>query len=327
MGHPPSHQRLLAIIETQNEIAGSTLDLEEIMALIVRRAHSLIDAEAAAFELVENRDLINRVASGSVGTLLGMRRPADQGFSGECLKTGEILNCTDASQDPRVDAEACRRMGIVSVLAVPVCRVTQPVGVLTVYSSAVGAFQYSDERTLDLLAGVLAAHLTRADNVLPGDGAALHDPLTGLPNRRAFEQRLGSEVARVRRHGGPLALCLLDLDDFQEVNDTLGHPIGDEVLRAVSRRLVDVRGEDTAFRVGGDEFAVIFAGIGEAGARTAVRRLETAIMSDPGCGGVEISWAVAELNGGDPSELLAAAKADLRDTKRGHQSWDAFWGD
>jgi len=327
MEHPPSHQRLLAIIETQNEIAGSTLDLEQIMALIVRRAQSLISAEAAAFELAEGRNLVHRAASGSVGTLLGIRRPADQGFSGQCLQTAEILNCTDASQDPRVDPEGCRSMGVVSMLGVPVRRASEPVGVLTVYSSAVGAFQYSDERTLDLLAGVLGAHLTRADNLLPGATEPLQDPLTGLPNRRAFEQRLGSEVARVRRHGGPLALCLLDLDDFQEVNDTLGHPIGDEVLRAVGRRLVHVRGEDTAFRVGGDEFAIIFSGIGDAGARIAVRRLETAIMSDPGCGGVEISWAVAELNGGDPAELLAAARADLRDTKPGHQSWDAFWGD
>lgn len=328
MGRPPSQERLLAIIETQNEIAASALELDAVLTMVVRRAQALIGSDAAVLELPENQEMVYRAASGTAEPLLGLRLPLNDSFSGQCLASGEILNCTDASKDPRVNREACRRMGAASILSVPVRRVIRPVGVLTVYSSIREAFHYADERTLDLLAGVVAAHLTHADNVPPLAKESLHDVLTGLSNRRAFEQRLGSEVARVRRHGGPLALCLIDLDEFQEVNDTLGYPVGDEVLRAVARRLERVRGEDIAFRVGGDEFAVIFSGIGEAGARKAVRRLETAILSDPGCGGVEISWAVAELEGGDPAELLAAAKAELRHTQRGRRhSRDSFWTD
>lgn len=328
MGQPPTQERLLAIIETQNEIAASALDLDAVMTLVVRRAQTLISAQAAVLELPEDREMVFRAASGAAEPLLGLRLPLDDSFSGQCLRDGEILNCSDSSNDSRVNREACRRMGAVSILCVPVRRAIRPVGVLTAYSSARGAFQYTEERTLDLLAGVMAAHLNRAERVPPIEREVLHDVLTGLPNRRAFEQRLGAEVARVRRHGGPLALCLIDLDDFQEVNDTLGHPVGDEVLRAVARRLERVRGEDIAFRVGGDEFAVIFSGIGETGARKAVRRLETAILSDPGCGGVEISWAVAELEGGDPAELLATVKADLRHTQRGRRpSRDSFWTD
>lgn len=328
VGRPPSQERLLAIIETQNEIAASALDVDAVMSLAVRRAQALIGADAAVLELPENNEMVWRGASGIAESLLGLRLPLHDSFSGQCLESGEILNCAEASQDPRVNKEACRRMGAVSILCVPVRRVLRPVGVLTVYSSSPSAFQFTDERTLDLLAGVIAAHLNHAERVPPAAKESLHDLLTGLPNRRAFEQRLGSEVARIRRHGGTLALCLIDLDDFQEVNDTLGHPVGDEVLRAVARRLERVRGEDIAFRVGGDEFAVIFSGIGETGARKAVRRLETAILSDPGCGGVEISWAVAELAGGDPAELLAAAKAELRHTQRGRrQTRDSFWSD
>ena len=328
MGSQPPQDRLLAIIETQNEIAASALELEAVMMLIARRAQELTGAEAAVLELPEENEMVYRAASGIAEPLVGLRLPLGDSFSGRCLHDGESLHCTDSREDPRVNREACRRMGAVSILCVPVRRVIRPVGVLTVYSGAPDAFGEADERTLDLLAGTVAAHLTFANQVPTATKEALHDVLTGLPNRRSFEQRLGSEVARIRRHGGTLALCLIDLDDFQEVNDTLGHPVGDEILRAVARRLERIRGEDIAFRVGGDEFAVIFTGIDEAGARKAVRRLETGILSDPGCGGVEISWAVAELEGGDPTELIAAAKAELRHTQRGRRhSKDSFWSD
>jgi diguanylate cyclase (GGDEF)-like protein len=156
----------------------------------------------------------------------------------------------------------------------------------------------------------------------------MHDVLTGLPDRTAFEHRLGSEVARIRRHGGQLAVSLLDLDAFQEINDTLGHAVGDEVLRGVAKRLSRVRGEDTAFRVGGDEFAIIFVGADAEGARVAARRLENNILADQGCGGVGVSWGVAELDGGDPAELMTTAEAELRDNKRARRrTRESFWND
>ena len=87
---------------------------------------------------------------------------------------------------------------------------------------------------------------------------AQEDPLTGLPNRRAFMRDLESELERTRRHGRPLALVLCDVDDLKHINDTHGHPGGDRALCAVARTLRDaLRAGDTAFRIGGDEFAVL----------------------------------------------------------------------
>ena len=91
---------------------------------------------------------------------------------------------------------------------------------------------------------------------------ASHDPLTGLPNRRLFQDRLEQAVARAHRRKSGVALLYLDLDGFKDVNDTLGHDVGDELLEATAGRLVaNVRAEDTVARLGGDEFGVILADV------------------------------------------------------------------
>ncbi len=91
---------------------------------------------------------------------------------------------------------------------------------------------------------------------------ANHDPLTDLPNRNLFNERLDQVLDRARRSGEAVALMFLDLDHFKDVNDTLGHQVGDELLREIGRRLVSsVRAEDTVARLGGDEFALIQVGL------------------------------------------------------------------
>ncbi|MHB1673656.1 MAG: diguanylate cyclase domain-containing protein [Acidobacteriaceae bacterium] len=87
---------------------------------------------------------------------------------------------------------------------------------------------------------------------------ALHDPLTSLPNRRLLEDRLTKSLERAERNGARVAVLLIDLDHFKLINDTYGHPVGDEVLRIVATRLqMRIRKADTVARVGGDEFMVV----------------------------------------------------------------------
>jgi len=87
---------------------------------------------------------------------------------------------------------------------------------------------------------------------------ARYDLLTGLANRYLFQENLGHSISRARRHGHSMALMFVDMDHFKNVNDTLGHPVGDDLLKAVAQRLVQgVRTTDTVARIGGDEFTVI----------------------------------------------------------------------
>lgn len=97
---------------------------------------------------------------------------------------------------------------------------------------------------------------------------ALHDALTGLPNRTLLEDRIEQAISAARRESGSIAVLYMDLDRFKEINDTLGHHFGDKILQYVASRVQAVlRESDTLARLGGDEFAILLPGVDEAGAR------------------------------------------------------------
>jgi diguanylate cyclase (GGDEF)-like protein len=120
-----------------------------------------------------------------------------------------------------------------------------------------------------LAAALLLGRLRRTSAMLEHSRAeasylAFHDALTGVPNRALFEDRLEQALAHMRRSGAMVALHYLDLDRFKHVNDTLGHPVGDELIKAVAQRLsACVSDVDTVARIGGDEFAIIQVGLAD----------------------------------------------------------------
>ena len=107
---------------------------------------------------------------------------------------------------------------------------------------------------------------------------AMHDTLTGLSNRRAFEQRMAQEMSHSRRYGTPLSLLLLDVDSFKAYNDGFGHPAGDEVLRILAN-VIRIQGRETDFfaRYGGEEFVIILPQTDAAGAGVVAERLRAAV--------------------------------------------------
>ena len=152
---------------------------------------------------------------------------------------------------------------------------------------------------------------------------ATRDPLTGLANRRVFEDALPRELARARRADVALSLVVLDIDHFKDVNDTHGHQVGDSVLRAVGTALDDnTKGFDVVARIGGDEFAVLLPGCRAADvvsvAERLRRRAETAVLGravtlSAGCATLADDMAVGD-------DLVAVADAGLYVAKRAGRS-------
>lgn len=165
------------------------------------------------------------------------------------------------------------------------------------------------------------------DQIRFSEHLAYHDALTGLPNRRLLQDRLLQAMAHADRANHKVAILLLDLDDFKEVNDTFGHRIGDSALQQVVARLSSrMRASDTLARTGGDEFTVISEVTNQQGARTLVSALESALVLPLKVEGkvvrtgISIGFALYPDDGSDPVELCATADRAMYATKRGGRS-------
>src|SRR5918995_81072 len=143
--------------------------------------------------------------------------------------------------------------------------------------------------TVTVLSGMARAGLTVVDRLRESDRRAVTDDLTGLGNRRHLVDRLHAAIDSAADADGVLALLLIDLDGFKELNDTLGHHAGDQVLRQIGPRLAHIlRADDTLARLGGDEFAVVLAPGDEATASAAGLRLRAALERPFEVGGIRV---------------------------------------
>jgi diguanylate cyclase (GGDEF)-like protein len=238
------------------------------------------------------------------------------------------------------------------MIVVPLRTGTGVEGVLKVLSFQANTFDDQDVDTLRLIAGEIAAsmrtaaefeakqalladrtrvaeELARANSEL--EHRALHDALTGLPNRVLFQDRLEQTMRSTRRGDSSMALFLLDLDRFKEVNDTLGHEAGDILLQQVAVRLQNaLRESDTIGRLGGDEFAIILPAIDAKGAAQVAERIHCVLEQPLTLEGhqidVEASIGIAlfPAHGEDSGTLLRHADAAMYEAKRADQGYCVF---
>jgi diguanylate cyclase (GGDEF)-like protein len=182
--------------------------------------------------------------------------------SGECLcgqavATGEIIVSTNSHGDPRHN-NCCSRGAPHGHVVLPLKAAERVVGVLTLYTRAEVEV---DRRTLNLLATIgsqIGIAIENARLYEETKNSSLHDPLTGLANRRFMEIQLEKGFEAAKRYGERLSVILLDIDHFKRFNDDNGHPEGDRLLRKLAGILSrEMRGSDHAFRYGGEEFLLI----------------------------------------------------------------------
>jgi diguanylate cyclase (GGDEF)-like protein len=311
-------RRLLEIIQAQGEIASGDLDQDRAMQVIVDRVPHLIGADGALIDSPDGDRLVFRAGSGVDPQVIGWEYPREASLSGRALERRAVLISSDTKLDNRVESDTCQKLGARSLLCAPLVHHDEELGSLTAFAARPYAFDQGDREAIGLLGRSLAAHLHHAAGFSLASHQSRHDHLTGLQNRRAYEMRLEKETAVAKRRGEDLALCLLDLDRFKAVNDRFGHVAGDEVLRAVARGFRKGRLHDEAFRIGGDEFAVVFPNCDKAAAGLAIRRmvddLDLGWLTARGISfGVSFGIAADEP---DPKALHAAADGQLTAAKR-----------
>lgn len=211
-------------------------------------------------------------------------------------------------------------------LAVPLADDGGRLGYLAVFTRETGrSFGESDLRSLEELAARAGPAIENARRFREARLLADLDPLTGLHNRRYFHETLAREVARAQRYGRRLAIVLLDLDGFKEINDRIGHLAGDAVLAETAARVsAAVRTADVTCRIGGDEFGVIVPESDLEQARQLGSRIQLAVSSHPVApvGRVRLWAGVSELQPQDDAvSLVERADESL------HSSKDARGGD
>jgi len=259
-GPLPSPQRLLSVIELQNVIAAAAFNTEEIMRLVAERVVALVGGTAATVELVEGDDVVCRASAGPTSQI-GLRRSQKSTLSGRCVAERKPVKADDGR-----------------ALCVPLIHGEHVVGVLGTTRTA-GAFTDEDTETVRILANIIAIPLHRTRSFPRPRYDNTHDALTGLLNRRAFEERVGVEVARRNRYQQSFSMAVLDLIGFNTANDRFGEAGGDELLRTIGTILTNhTRVMDACFRLGGDEFAIVMPGTALEGARIVIERCRAHIL-------------------------------------------------
>jgi|SRR5579872_884265 len=137
--------------------------LDDVLQLVAERAVSITGADGLAIALAENNEIVLRAAAGIVRPDVGARIDRDSAFSGACFRTAQVINCDDTETDPRVNLQACRKLGARSMVAVPLCGRRRVIGVLEAFSTWPFAFNDSDVRNLTLLAELVLAALKPED--------------------------------------------------------------------------------------------------------------------------------------------------------------------
>ena len=190
------------------------------------------------------------------GNITFVNRPDDPLYGHAGLRADSIFDGLDAEQR----SEARTALQIVFTSGITTQFETYDEENNTWYANHVGPLREHGKITTALVMKRDISALKHAHEKLKQ--IAFYDPLTGLPNRRLFKERLDDELTRCRKHRTKVALLFLDLDNFKRINDTLGHDAGDKLLTTIAERVVGcVRLEDTVSRLGGDEFTVLLGGL------------------------------------------------------------------
>jgi diguanylate cyclase (GGDEF)-like protein len=238
----------------------SSLDLPDVLDAVVTEAMRLIEnARDVNIFLYKNHKLSFGAALDSDGTRnKPWSKPRSNGLTYTVARDGETIIVEDMQNHPIFATAPSDWTG--SIIGIPLKVGETVVGVMNLSRMNVGGFSPSELRLLSLLSDQAAVAISNASLHQMISRQAYSDTLTGLPNRRALDERLEEEVLSARRNNYSFAVIMMDLDGFKDVNDTYGHSTGDDVLRMVFSQMArGVRNTDFLARYGGDELTLILS--------------------------------------------------------------------
>jgi diguanylate cyclase (GGDEF)-like protein len=274
-------RRLRESIRRTGQTLASNLDRPALLELALKTAVDAVHASGGRLVVSASPDEAGE--TGMIGSLAGLERPIEDAER-------------SALQDGSIGESRAGLTFIASVALRPLERGGRLYGLITVGRNG-RPFTDEERELLRLLAAQTTLALENVDLHYQVRRQAVTDELTGLGNYARFQELLSIELEQVKRYGDPVALLMLDLDDFKSINDTFGHQQGDAVLTAVARALREsCRDADTPVRYGGDELAVILPRTPLQGALAIGERARVAIES----------LRIAQLDGDDQLQVTAS---------------------
>ncbi|WP_242394034.1 sensor domain-containing diguanylate cyclase [Anaeromyxobacter oryzisoli] len=307
----------------------------EVFDALVDVARGMVPVDLAAIVLREEGDdrrlRVVRVVAGehvkdehAKLALDGHAFTVEEGLVGSAVRMGATLPAAelDLARTPVFGAVGLK--GLASLKIVPLKVGERSLGALVLGAIGRHAYRSDPVRQLEVVAMHAAQSLERAYLFDETERLATTDGLTGLVNHRTFQERLDAHLAQALRYGKKLSLIICDIDHFKSVNDTYGHPVGDQVLRGVARTLgKDARTTDVVARYGGEEFAIVMPETDTGGAMVIAERIRERVgqlqfESDQGPLRVTLSLGVATFpdDGKKKSELVERADGCLYHAKR-----------
>jgi diguanylate cyclase (GGDEF)-like protein len=328
-----AHQEIYALYEIAQAI-GSSLGVSDTMSLIADKLTALVPFSCCALFVADEDGTIRcRFTVGvDADDLRRIRLGADRGLAGWVIRNRRSL----VNAKPAADFEAAglpvAAPNLRSALICPLVANGHVVGAMALYNVQPDFYSEEHRRLLDRISEQAAAAISNSIVFEQTREASLSDALTGLPNTRYMVSHIGRELARAERQGESVAILVIDLDDFKEINDTHGHHVGDRALREVARVLREtIRPYDVCIRYAGDEFIVVLAGCGpeEAEARRLELRHAVESIAFEGsagrqvCVSLSIGAAVFPGDGETYEALLATADGRMYRDKKSRKRADA----